>query len=116
MIIIIIVTLGVIALGFILYKILKEESTVFKEEKKIENEKKEKEKAENKVINIWEKIAESGFDNYLNEIQNDSEELFKTKVEIQTKLRSYVKAGDTNNIRMCNEYLKKIDEVKKKGN
>ena len=113
--IIIIVILIVIALGFILYKILKEETAVLKEEKKIENEKKAKEKAEKKV-NVWEKISESGFDNYLNEIQNDSEELFRAKVEIQTKLRSYVKAGDTNNIRMCNEYLKKIDEVKKKGN
>lgn len=105
--IIIIVFLAIIGLGYFLYKLAKEEGQNIMEEKKAEAIEKEK----NRVITYWEKITTSSFDDVLNQVKDNHQELENLKNEIQQKLRVAVKSGDSATSRACNEYLKKIDSV-----
>lgn len=105
--IIILIFLVILALGYFLYKLAKEEGQVMMEEKKAEAVEKEK----NRVITYWEKITTSSFDDILNQVKNNPQELENLKNEIQQKLREAVKSGDSTTSRACNEYLKKIDSL-----
>lgn len=105
--IILIICLIIIGLGYFLYKLAKEEGQTIIEERKAEAIEKEK----NRVITYWEKITSSSFEEVLNQIKSNPENLENLKLEIQQKLREAVKSGDSTTSRTCNEYLKKIDSI-----
>lgn len=105
--IIIIIILIVIALSYYLYKILKEETTLIKEDKEKEMKKAEK----NRVISYMELIEKDDIDTVLKNIKENKVEIERFRTEMQSEVRNASRVGDTEKARLCNTYLKKIDEI-----
>ena len=104
--IIIIIAIGILGLGFVLYKVLLEETKNIEEDKKKEKEEQLKKKKES----YFGQIEEKGIDAFILSIKDNPIEFEKFKAEVQKELRIASKNGNTNKVRECNDILKKIDE------
>ena len=97
-----------------LYKIISEQKEIDSKYKDIdESEKKDMRKVKKYVP---EKINENNFDSLLAEAKHNSYDLEELKKAIQDNLRNYIKNGDRDKARACNEQLRKIDLALKEGN
>ena len=107
---------AIIGFVFLLYKIIKEQKDIDAHYKDIDEEEKRKQKKSRSKVSIIDKLNNNNFDSILEEAKKNPEDLEDLKHGIQNILRKYIKTGDCNKARTCNEQLRKIDAIQKEGN
>lgn len=113
-IVILLVIVGVGGAIYLLLKIMIEQKEIDLKYKDLDEEEKRKER-ERKKQQIRIEVTNSNFDSLLEKAKNNPDDLDELKKAIQDNLRDYIKNGDREKSRVCNEQLKRIDSIKKGG-
>lgn len=96
--------------AFLIFKILKDQNEMEKDDIKediIEREENQKE--------IIEVISEKKFQELMEQVSKNPEKLEELKKSIQDALRKSVKEKNVFNARVCNMQLKRLDNIGKRG-
>lgn len=104
---------AIIGFLFLLYKIIKEQKDIDAHYRDIDEEEKKKQKKSKNRVSIVDKLNNNNFESVLEEAKKNPDDLEELKYGIQDILRKSIKSGDSNKARICNEQLRKIDEVEK---
>ena len=107
---------AIVGFLFLLYKIIKEQKDIDAHYRDIDEEEKRRQKKLRNKVSIIDKLNNNNFDAVLEEAKKNPEDLENLKCGIQDTLRKSIKSGDSSKARICNEQLRKIDEIQKEGN
>ncbi len=111
---VVVIVVAIIAIFFILFKIIQEQSQIVEQEQEIEEEDNLlKKQAERKKAPIF--ISDSDFEKKLSEAEGNPEKIEELKTIVQNTLRKDLKDKNMTHARVCNNQLKKIDAIEKKG-
>lgn len=108
----VIIVIAIIVIIFFLYKIVTEQNTIIEETEQIEKNDIAVKRIRGKNLGI---ISDDDFEKLLAEAHNNPDKLEELKIAVQNTLRKDVKEKNVAHARICNENLKKIDAIEKKG-
>lgn len=103
----------IVGFAFLLYKIIKEQKDIDSHYKDIDEEEKKRQKKLKNKVSLVDKLNNNNFESILEEAKKNHDDLEELKHGIQDILRKSIKSGDSSKARICNDQLRKIDEVEK---